>query len=437
MRAFVRSVLRVQNFKSLWRVLRQEGPRAVVQRSVAWVGRLWALYGPRRTIKPSPFALDRFWSDMAKAGAFSTTTAPALLTGKRLVAMIGDLNLLQCKKYRVEQPDEIWAEAGVEYRYAHYQDVPRCTDMLQRATHLMLYRLQRSDLATMYLYEARRLRLPVLYDIDDPLFSVAAYAGYGNMDVLEPALKAHFLAEAPLYLDVMNACDVTSFSTPGLRDHAASLSPRPGFVRRNFADRASLDSGRRAMLAAADEKAARGGLLLALASGSLGHEADFNVVSPQVTAFLAESPDRRLLILGHFRTDLLPKAMRGQVETRPFTGYDEYLTHLARADAALMPLADDLFNRCKSGVRVIDAASVGVPSIVGTVGDMATLLTPGETGFVARTGPHWTTALEVLAREPGMAAQMGRRARADLETGWSARLTAPVVESGLIDWVRS
>ena len=33
----------------------------------------------------------------------------------------------------------------------------------------------------MYLYEARRLRLPVLYDLDDPLFSISAYETYENM----------------------------------------------------------------------------------------------------------------------------------------------------------------------------------------------------------------------------------------------------------------
>lgn len=381
--------------------------------------------------------LGPFWSDMGQAQAFSVSQPPAILTKWRMVAMIGDLNLQQCKKYRIEQPDGVWNKAGVEYRFSHYQDVPRCIDILQSATHLMLYRLARSDLATMYLYEARRLRLPVLYDIDDPLFSVAAYAGYGNMDLLDPSLKAHFLAQAPLYLDVLNSCDVTSFSTPGLRDHAGTLSPRPGFVRRNFADQESLDAGQRAMVAAADEKAARAGVLLALASGSLGHEADFNVIAPQVEAYLVASPQRRLLILGHFRTDLLPKAIQSQIETQAFTGYEAYLGHLARADAAIMPLADDLFNRCKSGVRVIDAASVGVPSLVGTVGDMAALVVPDKTGFVAKTNADWATALDNLAREPGLAAHMGRSARADLEAQWSARLTQPVIDPALVDWVKS
>ena len=45
---------------------------------------------------------------------------------------------------------------------------PACLDLLQGATHLMIYRLGQSRLAEMYLYEARRLRLPVIYDIERP-----------------------------------------------------------------------------------------------------------------------------------------------------------------------------------------------------------------------------------------------------------------------------
>ena len=48
----------------------------------------------------------------------------------------------------------------------------------------MFYRGLNTPLFSMYFYEARRLRLPVLYDLDDPLFSVSAYETYANMKAL-------------------------------------------------------------------------------------------------------------------------------------------------------------------------------------------------------------------------------------------------------------
>lgn len=427
-------LLRRDTLRAFFRVLRTDGPIGTWRRGWAFIRRLRA--NSRLSGSDHPFPLIQFWSDMSEARAQSTSKSPALLTRRRVVAMIGDINLEQCKKYRVEQLGDLWETVGVEYRYSHWQDVPRATNIMQGATHLMLYRLARHDLVSMYLYEARRLRLPVLYDIDDPLFSVEAYATYGNMALVPPEMKAHFLSQAPLYLDVMQMADVMSFSTPGLRELASGLVPRPAFQRRNFADHVTLQAGRRAMDLARSSQADRPGFTLCVASGSQGHEADFQTILPQVERFLAAAPDRRLLVLGHFRPELLSETVRSRVETRPFTDYPTYLEHLAQADVAVMPLADDLFNRCKSGVRVIDAAAAGIPSITGTVGDLATLIWHGETGFVARTEADWFDYLDQLANNRGLAASMGRLARSRLEDHWSARASAPIIDPDMVGWVK-
>ena len=434
---FRRILFRRDTLRAFIRVLKTEGPVATWRRGWAFIRRAKAIAYVNNAPAPDhPFPLIQFWTDISSANAMTTQKAPALLTRKRVIAMIGDLNLPQCKKYRIEQPTELWATVGVDYRFAHYQDSPRCFDIMQGATHLMLYRLQRHDLVTNYLYEARRLRLPILYDIDDPLFSVEAYATYGNMAVLPGDLKHHFLAQAPLYLDILNAADITSFSTPGLRDHAMSLSPRPAFVRRNFADHDTLDAGKLAMQSAQTESARAQGFTLCYASGSQGHEVDFQIIAPQVESFLAAAPDRKLLVLGHFRAELLSDGLRSRIETQPFSDYAAYLGHLARADAAVMPLADDLFNRCKSAVRVIDAAAVGVPAIVGNVGDFATMIDPGQTGFIATTPKDWSTAFETLAAEKATATAMGRKARLALEDQWSARASRPIIDPELVRWVK-
>lgn len=439
MRAFLRLLLRREHAASFMRVLRAEGPVATLRRGGAWVRRLWASTASFDSAqgRSHPLPLMPFWVDMAEASAFTVSpSAPALSARKRVIAMIGDLNLQQCKKYRIEQLDEIWAKAGVEYRFAHYQDVPRCIDILQNATHLMLYRLQRHDLVSTYLYEARRLRLPVIYDIDDPLFSIPAYATYDSMGVLPPEMKRHFMALAPLYLDVMNAADALTFSTPGLLKHATEFSSRPSCLRRNFADRLTLDAGHGAMASAADKRAAGETFTVAFASGSLGHEVDFAVAGAQVRRFLSGAPDRRLMILGHFDAALLPVELADRIETHPFTDYKGYLHHLARADVAVMPLSDNPFNRCKSGVRVIDASAAGVPSLVSRIGDTPSHVAEGETGHILGAHDDWEAALATLARDRPLARRMGQAARERLERDWSARLTAPVVDAALLDWVR-
>jgi len=304
--------------------------------------------------------------------------------------------------------------------------------LLSRATRLIEYRLQSKPATEMIRYEARRLRLPILYDIDDPLFSVSAYETYGNMAALDPAMKAHFLAEAPKFLAMMNGADMISVSTPGLAQHARLLTGRPVHVRRNFADPATFSDGAKAMMNA---PAPDGMFRVAFASGSQGHEVDLETILPAVAAFITADQTRRLILLGHFNIDHLPEDVRAQTDVIPFTTYDRYLAALAQADCAIMPLADDAFNRCKSAVRVIDASCVAVPSIVGTVGDLPVMVRNGETGLIAQSVQDWHNALMRLEGDRTAARKMGQAARDALGAQWDGTPNVHIIAPEITDWV--
>ena len=156
-----------------------------------------------------------------------------------------------------------------------------------------------------------------------------------------------------------------------------------------------------------------------------------------IAAFISAAPRRRLLLLGHFDKTALPNALLTRTDAVPFNTYETYLAALARADCAVMPLADDQFNQCKSAVRVIDAAAVSIPSVVSHVGDLSTMVLQGETGFVARTPKDWLTHLTSLADDPLRTAQMGASARYGLETQWSGRDNPSIVDPEILKWVQT
>ena len=378
--------------------------------------------------------LHGIWQTLAQQDAFHIMEAPSLNRERRQIAMIADLNLPQCRKYRVEQLAAFWRSRGVEFEYAHYQDIPRATRIMQHATHLMEYRLQTGPAADMIRYEARRLRLPILYDLDDPLFSVSAYETYRNMEALDPEMKAHFLSEAPKYLSMMNGADVLSVSTPGMAAHTALYSERPIYVRRNFADTETLDAGASAMAGAGSDD---GLFRVAFASGSQGHEVDLGEIIDPLAEFVSADKNRRLMLIGHFDLSHLPEGLEQQIETVKFADYARYLLALARADCTVMPLCDDAFNRCKSAVRVLDAASVAVPSIVANVGDLPSVVQSGKTGLVAENQDDWMVALRDLAANPKVAASMGSAARSDLEKRWQASERPHIIAPELLEWVKA
>ncbi|MCG6901351.1 MAG: glycosyltransferase [Rhodobacter sp.] len=421
--------------------VRQDGWRVALAKTRQYIALHRAGHGrtglPAFSQRSEPHAdasyLAEFWQEMARKESFHMSNPPAYLNKTRRIAMIGDLNLPQCRKYRVEQLEEFWTAQGVEYTYSHYQDIPRATTILQDATHLMFYRTQNTSLVSMYLYEARRLRLPVLYDLDDPLFSVSAYETYENMKALPAEMKQHFINEAPKYLDAMNLADIITVSTPGMRDHTRLYTNRPVHFRRNFADRATFEAADAALKSV--EREGAGSFRVAFASGSMGHEIDFALIADDITEFLKEDRRRKLVILGHFDLNLLPAPLRGQLITYGFSDYDSYLEALASVDCAVMPLTDDAFNRCKSAVRVIDAAAVAVPSIVTPVGDMANMVQDGKTGHIVGNGKSWLDSLRAMAEDRETCTTMGRAARADLEATWAGRPALPVIEPEVVNWV--
>ena len=428
--------------KRFMRSVQTEGWKAAINKSL-YYGRLLMHEGGRSAVEqthPAPTAPpqhygESMWRLLAEKDAFHISAAPALLSKKRYIAIIGDLNLPQCRKYRVEQLAEFWRLRGVSVKFAHYEDAPRCSNIMQSATHLILYRLQSLPACTMFQYEARRLRLPVLYDIDDPLFSVSAYETYKNISELDPALKSHFIAQAPKYLDVMNAADILTMSTPGLVEHARLYSPRPVYLRRNFADETTLRLGTVARETAASQSEGDGLFRVGFVSGSHGHEIDFREIQDRLIEFVMDKPNRRLTIIGRFDTQKLPKRVQNRVEMHPFTDYATYMKLLATVDCVVMPLCDVVFNRCKSAVRVLDAASVGVPAIVSSVGDLHTLVKSGETGFVAARNQDFSDALNTLAADPKAAQVMGQKARQNIEDNWSGQDVPHIIDPEIMRWV--
>ncbi|MEM6374608.1 MAG: hypothetical protein AAF672_04645 [Pseudomonadota bacterium] len=415
--------------------VRNEGWRAAATRTQNYVGRVFRGAVSRSAVPDGGGGyLNTFWRDMAQKGAFHVSHAPATLRARPRIAMIGDLYLPQCRKYRVAQLTELWGSVDVHYDFSHYADVPRAISLMQTATHVMFYRTQNDARMMSYIYEARRLQLPILYDLDDPLFSISAYESYENMKALEPGLKAQFLGEAPLYLGAMTLADIVTVSTPGMAEHTRLYTPRPVYVRRNFADWETLDASNTALAATGGRK--DGPFRVAFASGSMGHEVDFGLIADDLAAFLDADPNRQLVIQGHFDLKLLPQSLRDRVEMHKFRDYNRYLETLATVHCALMPLTDDPFNRCKSAVRVIDAASVAVPSIVGRVSDMAAMVQDGVTGRILDQGSGWRAALEEMAADRAMTAAWGQAARTELLANWTAQPRWPVVEPDLIAWAK-
>lgn len=88
-------------------------------------------------------------------------------------------------------------------------------------------------------------------------------------------------------------------------------------------------------------------------------------------------------------------------------------------DIGLMPLVDDAFQRGKCGLKLLQYMAAGLPTIASPVGVNTEITIPGETGFLARTGEEWASALDALVRSPSLRSTMGRAGRKRCEEDYS------------------
>lgn len=404
--------------------------------SLAIVQRNLRLYGWRSTLRKVVrrfVAVDSLHAHHAASlqrQEISEVDAAPALFGAPSVLVVGALDLPQCKKYRVLQKVEYCELAGWSCHYASYLDEARVLSYLQMATVLILYRVPGGAELDVYMTEARRLGVQVLYDIDDPIFDTSVYSENRNLDYIDPSEKDAILASAPLYRDAMAQADALIFSTTYLADLARQQFSAPCFVWRNLVDATTFSAVEHLALPVDDPKAQ---CVIAYCSGSRAHEEDFRVAADALLELLTRRDEVVLRVIGFAEMPQSFDRFGDRVQQLPFSSYQQYMQALAGADICIVPLVADRFNACKSAIRYLEAALCEVPVVASAVGQFEELVDSGVNGvLVEGRADAWLAALGELLDDSRQRQALAGAARRDVLD--AQRVLSPgVVDGGIID----
>lgn len=325
------------------------------------------------------------------------------------VAVIGDFNLPQCKKYRVLQKQEALEGLGITCELSNWEDVSHALTLLQISSFVIFYRTQSTGHFRIYLDECERLRVPTAYDIDDPIFSKAIYGTNPNLHHLAPTEARNLLASSDRHLHALQACDFAIVSTPRLAEEVRKLGHQQVFLWRNAIDRETLHAAQLAN--GRPSRQQNGTVRLVYASGSRAHEADFREIESVIPRLLSEFPALWFTVIGFLDLPKTFAPFRDRITIRPFSDYNAYIAELGASDVSVIPLVPDAFNDCKSAIRQMEAAIVAVPSIASRIGDFANLIVHGENGMLASTADDWYRHLRALITDAERRHAMGAVAR--------------------------
>ena len=365
-----------------------------------------------------------------RAVAFPTLGSTAS-TFRGAVVMLADVDPPQCWHYRVQQKRQACAVRGIPFVVVRPQASAEVLSQVQLASLLIVYRQPMSMLLQEVIAEARRLRVPVVYEADDIVYRQDLVAANPNLATLPADLRAAVIAGAADYAAGLRACDGVISSTRPLADDMARGVTGPAAVIENGIDAEMWSMARGIDLdlaagrirrsegagAGGGDAAADGGeVVIGYGSGSRAHDADLALAAPALARILTEFPQVSLRLFGPVAPP--PELVRfsKRIERVPILPQGEYLWEFAHADIALAPLLDVPFNHYKSQVKYAEAGLVRLP-LVASPTVYATYVDDGRTGFIADGDEQWYQVLRALVTDPQLRRRVGDAARADI-TRW-------------------
>ena len=369
----------------------------------------------------------------AKASKKINRDFEPLQTQKR-VLIIGELSLVQCKKYRILQKIEMLKELGIKCDFSHWLDVPRCLNYLQTCSSVIFYRVPFTKITNSLLNESRRLGLSIGYDIDDPIFDITTYANNINLDYLDQKEKIGILSSSSSYESMLIACDYVITSTPELQGKIKSLADQEVYLWRNMIDSESLNVVNYINEFSYRKKKDDTIFRIGYMSGSRAHEADFKTAIFAIEKILIEFNHVHVYVHGHAQLAVeLSMRYPDRIQIKKFSDYYTYLESFESLDLNIIPLVSDDFNNCKSAIRYLEASLFNVPTIVTYIGDFKNIINEDKNGYFVRDNSEWYDKLKFAITSKNEIQKVGASANKYVLDNFVLRNSTETISKDLIE----
>ncbi len=333
----------------------------------------------------------------------------------RTVAIVADVGLQQCRFYRVDQKVEQFRQAGIEVRvFDHASELDTYAGRVPFLDAVIFYRVPATPPVVEAIQQARRAGLPTFYEIDDPIFDETHYPdtfeSYGGQ--ISKDVYAGLVTGSALFRAAMSLCDYALASTPTLAEAMAPvvLSGK-AFLHRN-----ALGAAHALAMARANQPVRRarsgGPVRIFYGTATRAHNEDFASYAAPALARLLDEDDVELVLMGYLT---LPECLlrhRHRVTClEPVWDVEAYWAVLAEMDISIAVLKPGHVADCKSEIKWLEAAMLGIPSVVTGTATYRDVIEDGVTGLLADTPQDWFIALRSLIGNPELRRTIGEAAR--------------------------
>ncbi len=276
------------------------------------------------------------------------------------------------------------------------------------------------DLATVDRLAAhtRRVGATLVFDLDDDLLTIPRT--HPDALTLRPRSRI-----ARRMLDV---ADVVWLSTAGFAERLAGIRPDAVVMENRLDER----------IWTAPVPPSRDQPVRILCMGTTTHDRDFAMIAPALSRLKDDYGDRVSIdIVGMTNQDLPAGLNRIGPPPNAMRSYPGFVHWLSSAQPGwhigLAPLLDTPFNACKSPIKAMDYAALGMVALVSDTPVYRGCIADGPAGqLVSNSAAAWYAALNRLLRDPDARQAMAGRARETFMLRASLASSATVRRNALL-----
>lgn len=264
-----------------------------------------------------------------------------------------------------------------------------------------------------------RLKVPIIYDLDDALLDVPeAHPFYKWLSTSVPYIKW-----------ILKEADLVTVSTLALKAALTKYTSRPIAIHPNVVDWNLFNALPRPQIKHFNF----------LISGTPTHLGDWSLIEEPLAEILNMYQKRvKAIFFGEIPKNFLNHPSAQLV---PFqTDYKSYAAILQRLDvqAALVPLENTTFNNCKSNIKWLEYSASGIVGLFSNIMPYSSCIRNGETGLLINDSKDdWFQGMKQLVENPASAAVIIDNARSEVREHYSNELISDKYHQVLTDLSRT
>lgn len=348
--------------------------------------------------------------------------------GLKDVLFINGCPIDYCERYRVlHKMEELTA-----YGLSSDETVPELLNesMIKCYRAFVIYRTPWSSHVDTFIKLAKENNKVVFYDIDDLVFDLEYTKDIKGLKSLTKEQREEYDDGVRRYGKLLDCCDYAITTTKvianEMKKHVKDVC-----IDKNIA---SLKMQKYSELAIKNVERDSDKIVIGYASGSLTHNADFDIIKDDVKKILDKYENVYLKFIGVITVPDEFREYGDRILTSPFVDYKKLPEVIRSLDINLAPLEDTFFNTAKSSIKWMEAGLVSVPTVASNVGDFHDCITDGVDGFLCKDN-EWFKKLEKLVVDSDLRQKMGEAAyntvHAKFTSNRSGKTVADFIKSKL------